>query len=241
MRLKFHVQTSGETLTARQPENNVVRVTLQGLAAVLGGTQSLHTNSKDEALGLPTEEAATIALRTQQIIAEESGVTKTVDPLAGSYYLEDLTDELEARVLSELARIEKLGGALATIKSGFMQSEIQNSAYKFQKDVDSNKRTVVGVNKYKNEKERVRMHIQVISKNSVWEQTRSLRKFRENRDRQRLEKALSTLEEHASRDRSGSSNLMNAILDAAKAAATTGEISKALRAAYGDYRPKFAL
>ncbi|MHB8567783.1 MAG: acyl-CoA mutase large subunit family protein, partial [Nitrososphaerales archaeon] len=148
MKLKFHAQTSGETLTAQQPLNNAVRVAIQAIAAVLGGAQSLHTNSYDEALGLPTEKAVTMALRTQQIIAEESGVTRTVDPLGGSYYLERLTDEMEARALEELERVERIGGALAAIKNGYIRNEIQKSAYKFQKEIDGGRRIVVGVNKY---------------------------------------------------------------------------------------------
>ena len=148
MKLKFHAQTSGETLSAQQPLNNVVRVAIQAMAAVLGGAQSLHTNSYDEALGLPTEDAVTIALRTQQIIAEESNIRSTIDPVGGSYYLENLSDEIESRATEELERVLRLGGALDAIKSGYIQNEIQKSAYAFQKEVDSNQKVIVGVNKY---------------------------------------------------------------------------------------------
>lgn len=241
MKLKFHIQTSGESLTAQQPENNVIRVSMQALAAVLGGPQSLHTNSKDEALGLPTEEAVTTALRTQHIIAEESGVTRTVDPLAGSFYLENLTDELESRAMDELSRVEKLGGALAAIKSGFMQSEIQKSAYKFQKEADAGRRSIVGVNKYKVENERLAISIQKIPEKSVNDQVESLKKFRKNRDNSRLEKALTSLEEIAGKSvQDRTVDLMSTILEAAKVKATTGEISTSLRRAYGEYRPVFS-
>ncbi len=240
-KLKFHIQTSGETLTAQQPENNVVRVAIQALAGILGGTQSLHTNSKDEALGLPTEEAAMIALRTQQIIAEESSVTKTVDPFAGSYYLEHLTDELEARAQEELGRIQKLGGALASIKSGFMQREIQKSAYRLQKEVDANKRAIVGVNKYRDGNKKVGIRIQSIFERSVSDQVRSLEKFKASRNATGLEKSLSKLEEEASRPINDRENLMHCVLGAANAKATTGEISGALRGAFGDYRSKVVI
>ena len=240
MKLKFHVQTSGETLTAQQPENNVVRVAIQALAAVLGGAQSLHTNSKDEALGLPTEEAVTVALRTQQIIAEETGVTRTVDPAGGSYYLERLTDELESRSLEELEKVERMGGALAAIKSGYIQNEIQKSAYVFQKSVDAGNAVIVGVNKY-NESKEGRIRSLTISKSSSTHQIRSLRTFRAKRDKRSVEKSLAALEEEAARDVVDRRNLMGPILDAAKSGATTGEISNALRAAYGEYRARQAI
>ncbi len=240
MKLKFHTQTSGETLTAQQPMNNAVRVAIQALAAVLGGTQSLHTNSYDEALGLPTERAATIALRTQQIIAEESGVTKTVDPVGGSWYIERLTDELESLAMEELERVEKMGGALSAIKQGYIQNEIQKSAYRFQKEVDSGQRVIVGVNKYTSDDGRrknettTRTVVQRISNESARRQIQALRRFRASRDKAKLEKALSSLLEAADRK----SNLMPSIIAATRERATTGEISDTLRKAFGEYRAR---
>jgi len=146
--LRFHTQTAGCTLTAQQPDNNIMRVTMQALAAVLGGTQSLHTNSRDEALALPAEDSVRIALRTQQVIAYESGVTETIDPLAGSYYVESLTNEIEKQALEYIEKIDKLGGAPRAIEKGFIQQEIQNSAYQYQKEIEKGKRIVVGVNKF---------------------------------------------------------------------------------------------
>lgn len=245
MKLKFHVQTSGETLTAQQPEINVIRVSLQALAAVLGGAQSIHTNSKDEALGLPTEEAVTLALRTQQLIAEESGVTKTVDPAGGSFYLENLTDELESRALQEFERVQKMGGALAAIKSGYIQSEIQKSAYEFQKQVDEGTKVVVGVNKFeqdergRNSKEKKNeIKVLSISQSSINAQLASLRRFKQKRNKQKLNVVLENLKNEASSDPSERENLMPFIIEATLAHATTGEISRALREAYGEYRPK---
>ncbi len=237
MKLKFHAQTSGESLTAQQPHNNIVRVTLQALAAVLGGVQSLHTNSYDEALGLPTEEAVTIALRTQQIIAEESGVTKTVDLIGGSHYLESLTDEIEARVWEELEKISKLGGALSAIKTGYIQSEIQKSAYEFQKRVDNRESIIVGVNKYSSNAS-PNFPLQRISKESTTKQIRHLKAFKEDRDKSRATAAISKLEAQASRDPQDRINLVSLIIDCVKARVTTGEVSNALRSAYGEYHPQ---
>lgn len=237
MKLKFHVQTSGETLTAQQPENNIVRVAIQTLAAVLGGAQSLHTNSKDEALGLPTEEAVKIALRTQQIIAEETGVPKTVDPVGGSYYVERLTDEIESKAFEEMKKIEGFGGALTAIKSGYIQNEIQKSAYAFQKSVDSGESTVVGVNKF-NQANEQGIRALTISKRSVDRQLRSLRTFKAKRKKATLERVLNRLEAEASKDISERKNLMHFILEAVKERATTGEISGALRSAFGEYHPR---
>ncbi|HZW55615.1 MAG TPA: methylmalonyl-CoA mutase family protein [Nitrososphaerales archaeon] len=252
MKLRFHAQTSGESLTAQQPLNNIVRVSVQALAAVLGGAQSLHTNSYDEALGLPTEEAVSIALRTQQIIAEESGVTKTVDPLGGSYYLEALTDEIEARVTEELARVDRLGGALAAIKANYFQNEIQKSAYAFQKEVDSGERTIVGVNRFSERRDRESspsFRKQRISEASVKAQIRSLKRFRAERDSTKSEASLSRLEEAADKLKGAAgrksqgkdNNLMYLILDAVRAKATTGEIGDALRMAYGDYHARLGI
>jgi methylmalonyl-CoA mutase N-terminal domain/subunit len=241
-KIKFHVQTSGETLTAQQAENNVIRVSLQALAAVLGGAQSLHTNSKDEALGLPTEDAVMLALRTQQIIAEESGVTKTADPAGGSYYLEHLTNELEARALEEFEKVQKIGGSLAAIKTGYIQSEIQKSAYEFQKQVDEGRKVVVGVNKYtdneqNNQAMSSKIKILTISQSSVRDQLAGLTKFRRARDKKKVEDSLNRLELEASKTLDARNNLMPLIIEATKQHATTGEISGALRRAYGEYRP----
>ena len=236
-KIKFHVQTSGETLTAQQPENNIVRVSLQALAAVLGGAQSLHTNSRDEALGLPTEEAVTLALRTQQIIAEESGVTRSVDPAGGSYYLEYLTDELEERAMAEFDRVQKLGGSLSAIKSGYMQSEIQKSAYEFQKQVDEGQRIIVGINKY-TEKNKNKIAALKISSKSTMDQLASLRKFKKSRNSSKVKGALEKLSNVASQDICERENLVPLIIEACKSRATTGEISNALRQAYGEYHPR---
>ena len=237
-KIKFHVQTSGETLTAQQPEINLIRVSLQALAAVLGGAQSLHTNSKDEALGLPTEDAVTLALRTQQIIAEETGVTKTVDPAGGSYYLETLTNELEARALEEFERVQKMGGSLEAIKSGYIQSEIQKSAYDFQKQVDAGRKVIVSVNKYKEDTGMTKVKLLSISKASVREQISSLKKFRRSRDQKKAECWLDRLKTEASKTQAERQNLMPFIIEATKQHATVGEISRALREAYGEYHPR---
>lgn len=241
MKLKFHAQTSGESLTAQQPHNNIVRVSLQALAAVLGGAQSLHTNSFDEALGLPSEESVTIALRTQQIIAEESGVIETVDPLGGSYYLESLTDEIESRATEELERIQSMGGALAAIKTGYIQKEIQKSAYQYQKAVDEKTRVIVGVNVFES-KEKESPNILHISKKSVERQLEHLKSFRSNRDQVACGKALDKLRERAAGRQSGSDeNLVPFIIESVKVGSTTGEISDALRSAYGEYHPRTLL
>lgn len=238
MKLKFHAQTSGETLTAQQPYNNIVRVSIQALAAVLGGAQSIHTNSYDEALGLPTEEAVTIALRTQQIIAEESGVVNSADPLGGSFFLESLTDEIEARATAELDKIQKLGGALEAIKSGYIQREIQISAYDYQKKVDEGTREVVGANIFRTAENR-HSGVLKVSKRSIDQQLKELRTFRKRRDQTVCEKSLSILEERAAKKRGGDeNNLVPLIIESVKAGATTGEISDVLRSAYGEYHPR---
>ncbi|MFI5420125.1 MAG: methylmalonyl-CoA mutase [Nitrososphaerales archaeon] len=237
MKLKFHAQTSGETLTAQQPMNNIVRVSIQALAAVLGGAQSIHTNSYDEALGLPSEESAMIALRTQQTIAEESGVARTSDPLGGSYYLENLTAEIESRVQEELSRIQRMGGALEAIKSGYIQREIQRSAYEFQKSVDAGERVIVGVNRFSLDRKKSVETLQ-ISPRSVPRQKRELKKFRKRRNYLDFQKALSKLENAASKKGDGRQNLVPFILEAVKQRATTEEISDALRGSYGEYHSK---
>lgn len=232
MQLKFHTQTSGESLTAQQPDNNIVRVAIQTMAAVMGGTQSLHTNSRDEALALPTEESAKIALRTQQIVAHESGITKTVDPMAGSHYLEDLCDSIEDGVWKYLKKIQKLGGSVKAIERGFFQSEIRQNAYRLKKEADAEERILVGVNKYIEKEEQpklLRVDDSVESR-----QKKALKKLRKSRDNKKHEKALSAMQSAAETDE----NLMPYIIESAKALATTGEISNAFREVFGEYRPK---
>src|SRR5215469_12761390 len=229
--LRFHTQTAGSTLTAQQPENNIVRTTLQALSAVLGGTQSLHTNGFDEALALPTENAARIALRTQQIIAYESGAPQTIDPLAGSYYLERLTDEIEQRAAEYLGKIEVLGGMLKAIERGFVQQEIQNAAYEYQQRVDRGETTVVGVNRFPVEEEKP-IPIQHIEASLEPRQVERVRALRGRRDPQRWKDSLQAVEDAA---RSGA-NLMPRILAAVEAYATVGEISDTTRKLFGEYK-----
>jgi methylmalonyl-CoA mutase N-terminal domain/subunit len=228
--LRFHTQTAGSTLTAQQPDVNVVRVTLQALAAVLGGTQSLHTNSRDEALGLPTAEAATLALRTQQVIAHESGVADTADPLAGSYAVESLTSEIEAKADAYLKKIDEMGGMLSAIENGYVQREIQNAAYDYQRAVESGDQIVVGVNAFTVETE---VHPQVLHIDPETEraQVERLRSVRASRDAARTMAALAKVAEVAR----SSDNLVPSILEAVEAYATVGEISDALRAVFGEY------
>ncbi len=232
MMLRFHVQTAGCTLTAQQPENNIVRVTLQALAAVLGGCQSLHTNSFDEALCLPTEKAVRIALRTQQIIAEESGVADVIDPLGGSYYIEWLTDKIEEEAMRYIEKIDEMGGMVKAIESGYVQREIQKSAYEKQKAIESGELVVVGVNKYVIEEE-IEIELLRVPKEVVEKQIGRLRRFRENRDRSRVEKALNELRRAAEKE---DENLMPYVLEAVKAKATLGEMTDALREVFGEYR-----
>jgi len=228
--LRFHTQTGGSTLTAQQPNNNIVRVTLQALAAVLGGTQSLHTNSRDEALSLPTEQSATIALRTQQIVAHESGVANTVDPVAGSYVIEALTDELEARAIRLMDDIDRGGGAIAAIESGTIQSQIEEAAFRWQQDVESQRRIVVGVNAYDTEPP-AQTPIQVIDPAEEERQIQAICAFRKRRDPPAISQALAELRARAA----GTENLMSPIIVAIKAGATLGEISDSLRAVFGVY------
>jgi len=229
--LRFHTQTAGSTLTAQQPDLNVVRTTIEALAAVLGGTQSLHTNSRDEALGLPTEESAQLALRTQQIIAFESGVTAEPYPLGGSYYIEALTDRIEAEALDYIRRIDEMGGTLAAIEAGFIQAEIQRSAYEYQRDVESGKRVIVGVNKFESGES---APIPVFRVNPAVEQARieEIRALRAGRNSSTWRQAMNDLEAAAR----STDNLMPRILAAAEADATVGEISDTLRAVFGEYR-----
>ena len=228
---RFHTQTAGSTLTAQQPDVNIVRVTLQALAAVLGGTQSLHTNARDEALALPTEASALLALRTQQIIATESGVTNTVDPLAGSYAIEKLTAQVEEGSKEYLRKIEAMGGTLRAIESGYIQREIQQAAYAYQKSIESGERVVVGVNRYQGEHP-TPLPILRIDPEVERAQVERLGKLRAQRDPSRVHAALRQVEETASSEQ----NLMPAILAAVKAYATVGEISDALRRVFGEHQ-----
>jgi methylmalonyl-CoA mutase, N-terminal domain len=229
--LRFHAQTAGSSLTAQQPDNNVVRVTLQALAAILGGAQSLHTNSKDEALALPTADAARLALRTQQIIAYESGVANTVDPLGGSYAVEALTDEIEQRATQYLEKIDSMGGMLAAIESGWVQSEIQDAAYKYQRSIEQKERIVVGVNEFQIENE-PSPSLHVIDPALESTQVKALSAARSARDNRAADSALERLAAAAR----GSENLMPYILQAVEAYATIGEISDAFRKVHGEYR-----
>jgi methylmalonyl-CoA mutase N-terminal domain/subunit len=228
--LRFHAQTAGSSLTAQQPENNIVRVSIQALAAVLGGCQSLHTNSMDEALALPTEDSALIALRTQQIIAHETGVANTVDPVAGSYAIEALTNEIEARAKEYLAKIDALGGMIRAIESGFVQAEIQRAAYDFQRAVESKEQIVVGVNDFLAEDERQIPTLRIDAEIERAQVAR-LHALRAKRDTAKTKSALAELERRAKT----SENLLPAILAAVKAYATVGEISDTLRRVYGEY------
>jgi methylmalonyl-CoA mutase N-terminal domain/subunit len=229
--LRFHTQTAGSTLTAQQPENNIVRTAIQALAAVLGGTQSLHTNSYDEALALPTEQAARIALRTQQVIGYESGVAQTIDPLAGSYYVESLTNEIEKRAAEYLGKIEVMGGMLKAIERGFVQQEIQNAAYEYQQAVDREEAVVVGVNRFEVEEEKA-IPIQKIDPALEPRQIERVRALRARRDAAAWQDALKGVEDAA---RSGA-NVMPRILEAVEAYATVGEISDAMRRVFGEYQ-----
>lgn len=228
--LRFHTQTGGSTLTAQQPMNNIVRVAFQALAAVLGGTQSLHTNSYDEALGLPTEESVTIALRTQQIIAHETGVADVVDPLGGSYYIEHLTSEIEKRATEYIKRIDELGGMVRAIEEGYIQKEILNTAYKYQLEIEEGSKVIVGVNKFTGE-ETTPKKILKVDEELEEKQKARVRALREKRDNIKVEKTLKELKNAAM----GNENLMPYILNAVKAYATIGEISNVLRDVFGEY------
>jgi len=232
MWLRMHVQTSGVTLTAQQPLNNIVRVTIQALAAVLGGTQSLHTNSFDEALALPSEQAVRVALRTQQIIAHESGVAETIDPLAGSYYLEYLTNEMEERAMDYIQRIEDMGGVIEAIERGWLQREIAESSYKYQREVDLKKRVIVGVNEYTSEGEPMPIPILRVDPKVEEEQIARLKKLRRERNNRKVKETLEKLHYAAENNE----NLMPTIIKAVKAYATLGEICDVLREVYGVYK-----
>ena len=229
--LRFHTQTAGSSLTAQQPEVNVVRTTIQALAAVLGGTQSLHTNAMDEALALPTEEAARLALRTQQVIAHESGVVDTADPLAGSYAIEQLTNEIEDRAKNYLGKIDAMGGMLRAIETGYVQREIQESAYRYQRAVESNETVVVGVNRFQSSEES-RVQTLRVDQKVEQEQVERVRAIRARRDAALAEKTLAKVEEAAR----GSENLLPRILECVEAQVTVGEISNRFRKVWGEYR-----
>ncbi|MFZ5943807.1 MAG: acyl-CoA mutase large subunit family protein [Bacillota bacterium] len=232
MMLRFHTQTGGSTLTAQQPDNNIVRVAIQTLAAVLGGTQSLHTNSKDEALALPTEESVRIALRTQQIVAYESGVAETVDPLAGSYYVEAMTKRIEDEAWAYIKKIDELGGAVKAIEQGYIQKEIQDASYEYQKEVESGKRVVVGLNKFQIKEAPPRGLLKVDPSVGIM-QAKKLAEMKSKRDGNAVQTALAELREAAK----GDINLMPVILKAAKVYCTEGEICGVLREVFGEYTP----
>jgi methylmalonyl-CoA mutase N-terminal domain/subunit len=234
--LRFHTQTGGVTLTAQQPDNNIVRVAIQALAAVLGGTQSLHTNSKDEALALPTEDSVTVALRTQQIIAHESGVTNTIDPLAGSFYMEQLTDQIERQAEDYIKQIDDMGGVVPAIEQGYIQRQIEQSSYEFGKSVEEGERVIVGVNKYQSDTE-PDVEIFEVSEEVRNQQIERINQVREQRDQAAVDKALEELKQAAE----GDANVMPPILEAVHAYATIGEICGVLRAAFGEYSESYQM
>ena len=235
MHLRFHVQTSGESLTAQQVDNNIVRVTTEALAAVLGGCQSLHTNSRDEALALPTEESVKIALRTQQIMASETGAVKTVDPMAGSYYVEYLTGRIEEEVNKYIKKIDRMGGAMVAVEKGFFQEEIRNNAYQLKKEIDENKRVIVGVNKYQDAQD-AEPKLNRIDPSIENRQVAKLKELKNSRDKLKVDHALSQLQRAAEKEE----NLMPHIINAVKSYSTLGEISGILRTVFGKYEPKIS-
>jgi methylmalonyl-CoA mutase N-terminal domain/subunit len=228
---RFHTQTAGVSLTAQQPENNIARVAIQALAAVIGGTQSLHTNSMDEALALPSEHAVTVAMRTQQIIAEESGVSNTIDPLAGSFFVEHETNKIEQQVYEYWERVKDIGGVLPAIDQGFYQSEISNAAYQYQREIDANQRIIVGVNGSVDEQEEIKIPILAMDPQGYERQVGRLNQVRQERDNERVGQTLSALRRAAE----GTENTMPFILDAVKAYATLGEITDVFRDVFGTY------
>ena len=234
--MRFHAQTAGYALTAQQPENNIVRVSLQAMAAVLGGCQSLHTNSMDEAWALPSEKAVLLALRTQQVIAEESGVADTVDPLGGSYYLETLTRQLESGAYDYFRRIEDLGGVIRAIESGFLQREIADAAYSYQRELDRREQITVGINAYITD-DQANIPLLKVDMEGESRQVRRLKEVRRRRDDREVKVTLQALEKAAR----GSENLMPPILDAVKAYATLGEIMGVFRHQYGEYVPTWGI
>jgi methylmalonyl-CoA mutase N-terminal domain/subunit len=236
MMLRFHTQTGGSTLTAQQPDNNIVRVAIQTLAAVLGGTQSLHTNSKDEALALPTEDSVRVALRTQQIVAYESGVAETVDPLAGSYYVEALTNDIETKALEYIKKIDEIGGAAKAIERGYVQQEIQDSAYKYQMEVEAGHRIIVGMNKFQ-VKEAAPKGLLKVDPMVGELQKQKLDNLRKERDNSKVESSLEALRQAAQ----GEDNLMPFILEAVRSYATLGEVCGVLREVFGEYQQSVIL
>ncbi len=234
LQLRFHTQTAGSTLTAQQPENNIIRVTIQALAAVLGGTQSLHTNSMDEALALPTEESVRIALRTQQIIAYESGVTKTIDPLGGSYFIETLTDKLEEQALEYIRKIDEMGGMVKAIERGYIQKEIASMAYNYQKEVERGERIIVGVNKFQTD-EKLQLSLHKLDPQIEKEAISNLKKIKEERNNRLVDSLLEKLREEAKQEKC---NLMPTLIEAVKAYATLGEICQVLREVFGEFKPQ---
>jgi methylmalonyl-CoA mutase N-terminal domain/subunit len=232
MACRFHVQTAGSSLTAQSVDNNVVRTTVQALAAILGGAQSLHTNSRDEALALPTEDSVRLALRTQQILAHESGVAETPDPLGGSYFVETITDELEAAANAYLDEIDAMGGTLRALEAGFQQRSIQESAYRVQRAIDAGDHIVVGVNRYRDEGAGVAPSIQRIDPDAERRQAAGVRRVRAERDPAAWEAAMGRLEDAAR----GTDNVLPPIIEAVKSYATVGEIADRLRAAWGVHR-----
>jgi methylmalonyl-CoA mutase, N-terminal domain len=232
MMLRFHTQTGGSTLTAQQPQNNIIRVTIQALSAVLGGTQSLHTNGFDEAIALPTEEAARTALRTQQIIAFESGVSETVDPLAGSYFVENLTNEIEEKAWEYINKIDAMGGSVQAIEEGYIQDEIAGSAYRYQNDIESGDKIIVGVNKF-TAKENPIENIFVVDDNIRVQQIAKLKQLKSDRDNEKVKLLLQKLDA----DARANVNLMPGILEACEQYATLGEIADTFRNVFGEYRP----
>lgn len=237
MRLRFHTQTGGSTLTAQQPLNNIVRVALQALAAVLGGTQSLHTNSFDEAIALPSKESVTTALRTQQIIAYESGVADTVDPLAGSYYIESLTKEIEEKALEYIKKIEELGGMIEAIEDGYIQNEIAENSYKQQLMVEKGETVVVGVNKFGTQEDYIPKNILKVNPELEERQKRRLKNLKQRRDNRKVKECI----EKVKRTALGGGNLMYPIIEAVRNYATVGEISDALREVFGEYKEKLTI
>ncbi len=229
--LRFHTQTAGCSLTAQQPNNNIIRTTIQGLAAILGGTQSLHTNSLDEALALPSEEAVEIALRTQQIIAHESGVTNTIDPLAGSYFIESLTNEMERKTEEYFEKIQQLGGVIPAIEKGFFQQEIANAAYQYQKEIEEKQRTIVGVNEY-DRGEKIEIPLLYIGEDIAERQISRLQQTKKERENEAVRVALENIRKAAE----GEDNLMPHFLDAVKAYASVGEICDVLREVFGEWK-----
>jgi methylmalonyl-CoA mutase, N-terminal domain len=231
MKLRFHAQTAGSTLTAQQIDNNIVRVTLQALSAVLGGCQSLHTNSRDEALALPTEESVILALRTQQLIAHESGIVDTIDPLGGSYFIEKMTDEIESKAFEYIKKIDEMGGAVKAIENKFYQNEIANSAYEYQKEVEKKNKIIVGANEFF-VKENIQPEVMKIDPNVRNKQVERIISLKKKRNKARVDDTLSILKNFAATD----TNLMPIVIDAVEAFATLGEISDVLRAVWGEYK-----